>query len=70
MKIHLDHSNSLKRKHLMGLPYKSEVVSLVIRGRKHGGMLADMVLERQLRVLHLEPEAAGSHCPTGCGLGI
>ena len=31
-------------------------------GRKHGSMQADMVLEKELRVLHLDPKAAeGDH---------
>ena len=32
-------------------------------GRKHGGTQADMVLEKELRVLHPDPKAAGrEHC--------
>jgi hypothetical protein len=28
-------------------------------GKKHGRMQADMVLKKELRVLHLDPQAAG-----------
>jgi hypothetical protein len=28
----------------------------------HGGMRADIVLEKKLRVLHLDPSAAGGDC--------
>jgi hypothetical protein len=30
-------------------------------GREHGSMQADMMLEKELRVLHLDPRAAGRH---------
>jgi hypothetical protein len=33
-----------------------EFRGLVHSGRKHGGMQADMVLEKKLRVLHLDPQ--------------
>ena len=35
-------------------------------GGKHGGTQADMVLEKELRVVHLDLQAAGS----GSGLGL
>jgi hypothetical protein len=31
-------------------------------GRKHGTMKADMVLQKELRVLHLDPQAAEGNC--------
>jgi hypothetical protein len=31
-------------------------------GEKHGSVLADMVLEKELRVLHLNPKAAEKYC--------
>ena len=36
---------------------------------EHGSMQADMMLEKALRVLHLDPQAAGE-CPMECGLSI
>ena len=53
MKRHNDHGNSYKGKYLSGagLHY--------CHGGKHGGMQADMVLEKDLRVLHLDLQAAG-----------
>ena len=56
MKRHHDHSNSYKGKHLTGWLVISEVYSIIIMGG-HGGMQADMVLEKELRVekeLHLD----------------
>jgi hypothetical protein len=32
------------------------------QGRKHGSRQADMVLEEELRVLHLDPQAAEGDC--------
>ena len=37
-------------------------------GRKHGGRQAGMVLEKELRVLHLDPQAAGSELSTTLGI--
>ena len=33
-------------------------------GGKHGGMQADMVQEKELRVLHLGPQTAEVNCDT------
>ena len=49
VKGHHDHGNSYKGEHLTG--------GLII-GQMHGGMQADMVLEKELRVLYLDPQAA------------
>ena len=38
----------------MGLAYSSEVPSIISMRGKHGSMQADMVLERELRILYLE----------------
>ena len=56
VKRHHDHSNSYKRKafHWDGLQSFSPLSS------GHGGMQADMVLEKELRVPHLDPQAIGS----------
>ena len=42
----------------MGLTYSSRGLVHCHYGRKHGGMQADMVLEEELRVLHLGLKAA------------
>jgi hypothetical protein len=31
-------------------------------GQKHGGMQVDIVLEKELRVLHLDPQIAEGEC--------
>jgi len=36
---------------------------LVHPGRKHGSIQADKVPEKELRVLHLDPQAAGDYVP-------
>jgi hypothetical protein len=39
--------------------------------RKHGGVQADMVQERELRVLHLDPQGAAGNCVhTDCSLSF
>jgi hypothetical protein len=39
----------------LGLAYGSEVQSIVINhGEKHGSLQTDMVLEKELRLLHLD----------------
>ena len=43
----------------MGWLTVSEAQSIIIMAG-HGGMQADMVLEKDLRVLHLDPQATGS----------
>ena len=54
-----DHGNSYKGEHLIeaGLQFRGLVY--YHRGRKHGGTQVDMVLERQLKVLPLDHQAAG-----------
>lgn len=58
MKSHHDHGNSVLKKlieaglHFRGLIYYH-------RSSKHGGMQADLVLEKDLRVLHLDLQASG-----------
>ena len=53
MKRGYDHGNAYKGKHLIGVTYSSEVESIVIIA-EHAGM----VLEKELRALHLDPQAA------------
>ena len=59
MKRHHGHCNSLKE-HLIGagLQFRG-LVHYLVHGRKHGGMQADMVMEKELRALHLDSQAVG-----------
>jgi hypothetical protein len=43
--------------HLIGLAYRFRGSVHYHHGRKHGSIQADMVLEEELRVLHLDPKA-------------
>ena len=43
----------------MGVVYRSEAQSITIVVR-HGNIQANMVLEKQLRILHFDPQATGS----------
>ena len=54
----------------LGLAYSFRGSVHYHHGRKHGSMQADMVLEKELRVLHLDPQAAGRESDTGPGLSI
>jgi hypothetical protein len=47
----------------MGLPYSFRGLVHYHHGEKHGSMGADMVLERELRFLHLDLQAAGDCVP-------
>ena len=55
MKRHYDHVNSYKRKHLIGVGLQVQRFSPLLHGRKHGVMQTDMVLKKDLIVLHLNP---------------
>ena len=55
---HHDHVNSYKGKHLIGVAYIFRAWSIIIKGR-HGGQQVDIVLEKDLRVLHLDLQATG-----------
>ena len=60
VKKHHGQGNSYKGKHFIG-------VGLQFRGSvhyHHGGLQADVVLEKLLRVLHLDLKAAGRDCHT------
>ena len=39
-------------------------------GGKHGSMQVDMVLGKELRVLHPDPQATGQKSDTGPGFGF
>ena len=43
---------------------------LVLYGRERGSTQADMVLEKEARVLHLEHWPTGRECHTGLSLSI
>jgi hypothetical protein len=70
VKRHHDRGNSSKGKHLIGASLQFRGLVHYHHGGKHGGMQADTVLEEQLRVLHLDQQAAGRECHTGIGLSI
>jgi hypothetical protein len=44
------------------LAYSFRSVVHYCRGGKHGRLQADMVLEKELKVLHLDPQAARGDC--------
>jgi hypothetical protein len=46
-----------------GLAYSFRSLVHYHYSQKHSSMQADMVLEKELRVLHLNPKAAGGHSP-------
>ena len=64
MKRHHDYSTFYTGKHLIGagLQFKGLVHYY------HGGMQVDMVLEKELRVLHLDLQAAGRRLCATLGL--
>jgi hypothetical protein len=51
--------NSYKEKQLSGAGLQFRGLVHYHHGRKHGTVQADMVLEKELRVLHFEPQATG-----------
>ena len=55
---HHDHGHSYKGKHLIRAGLQFRVVAYYCHGRKHGSMPADLVLEKEQRVLHLDLQAA------------
>jgi hypothetical protein len=69
MKRHHDHSNSYKGKHLIGADLQLRSSVHYHHGGKCGSTQTDLVLEKELRVLHLDQQAAGYH-HTGRGLSI
>ena len=58
-----------KEKHLMGPVYSFRGL-VHYRRAGHGGMQAGMVLEKELRVLHLDPQEQKQLCHTGCSLKV
>ena len=59
MKRHHDHCNSYKGEHLIGAGLQFRGLVHFCHGGKHSGVQLDTVLEKGLRVLHLNPEGAG-----------
>jgi hypothetical protein len=68
VKRHHDHSNSYKGKHLIGADLQVQRFSPLSSWWEHG-MKADMVLEKEIRVLQLDLKAAGD-CPSRLRLSI
>ena len=62
MKRHHDQGNSYKGKHLIGAGLQFRGSVHYHHGRKHGSIQADMVLEKELRVMHLHVHAAEGDC--------
>jgi hypothetical protein len=59
----------IKANILLGLAYTFRGL-VCYHGGKHDSMQADMVLERELRVLHQDPQAAGRESDTRPGLSF
>jgi hypothetical protein len=59
VKRHHDHSKSYKRKHLIVAGIQFRGLGCYHHGRKHGGIRAGMLMEKELGVVHLHPQAAG-----------
>jgi hypothetical protein len=53
-----DHSNSYKGRHLIGAGLSFRDLARYSHGRERGSVQADMVLEKELGVLHLGAHAA------------
>jgi hypothetical protein len=60
----MTHSNTYKGKRLIGAGLQFRGSVHYQHGRKCGCAQTDMVLEKELRVLHLDPQAAGRECDT------
>lgn len=67
VKGHHDYRNSYKRKHLTRADLQFRGIVHYFYGRKYGGMKADMVLEKMLRVLHLDQQATERNSDTSPG---
>ena len=58
MKKHHDHGNSFKGKHLIGSGLRFRSLAHCRHSGKHRNMQQDMALEKELRVLRLDPKTA------------
>ena len=70
MKRDYGHSNSQKGKHLIGAGLQCRGIVHYHHGRKLDNTQAGMVLEKELRVLHPDQQAAGSEGHTWPGLSF
>ena len=70
MKRHYDCGNSYKGKHFIGAGLQFRRLVHCHHERKHGAIQAEMVLEKELRVLHPDLTEAGRERDTGSGLSI
>jgi hypothetical protein len=59
-----------KEKNLIGVGIQFIYLFHFHRGKKHGNTQADMVLEKELRVLHLNQKGTGRESDTRSGLSI
>lgn len=60
----------IKESTLLGLELQFRGLVHCQDGRKHGNMQGDMVLEKGLRAVHLDSQAAGRERHTGRGWNI
>jgi hypothetical protein len=66
VKRHHDHGNPYKEKtHLIGTGLQFRGLVHYLQDGNHDSMQADMVLEKELTVLHLDSQAAGREKPLG-----
>jgi hypothetical protein len=54
MKRHHDQGNSYKKKYLIGASFQFERFSPISPWWEHGNIQADIVLEKELRILNLD----------------
>lgn len=65
-----DLGNSYTGEHLIGAGLEFRALDHYCHGGKRSGMKADMVLRKELRILLLDSQAAGSDCHIRPGLSI
>ena len=58
-KRHWNHENSYKGRHLFVVAYSLRALVRYHHDRKHGGVQAEMVQKKEVRVLHLDIPATG-----------
>jgi hypothetical protein len=70
VKRHRDHGSSYERKISLGLVYNLRGLVHYCQGREHGRIQTDIVLEKKLKVLYLNAQAAGEERDTGPSLSF
>lgn len=70
VKAHEDYGTSYKGKHLIGPGKSFQGLVYCYHGRKHGYAHADMVLEKELKVLYFDGQVTGEECHTGPDLSF